>query len=98
MQEASQVGNSLVGQLNEPLQVAGYIVNQIQERCQVSRLAVDTVAAYKNPAKTAMDMGHIGGLRILRNHYVGYVPKAVAKEFWALRPKGAPVATAAIIL
>jgi integrase len=57
--------------------------------------ATYSVAADKNPAKTAMDMGHISGLRILRKHYVAYVPESVAKEFWAIRPKVAPVAAVA---
>lgn len=43
-------------------------------------------AAFKNPEETKRQMGHIGGLRILRKHYMAYVPESVAKEFWALRP------------
>lgn len=58
--------------------------------------ATYSVAYDDNPAKTANDMGHIGGLRILRKHYVAYVPKTVAKEFWAIRPTAAPVVTTAV--
>lgn len=43
-------------------------------------------SAVHRPEKTAELMGHIGGLRVLKRHYVAYVPKRFARQFWALRP------------
>lgn len=43
-------------------------------------------AAFKNQEETARQMGHIGGLGILKKHYVAYVTENVAREFWALTP------------
>lgn len=44
-------------------------------------------AEFHDENETARQMGHIGGLRTLRRHYVAFVPQTVAKEFWALRPE-----------
>jgi integrase/recombinase XerD len=50
-------------------------------------------ASFKKQEETARQMGHIGGLRILRKHYVAYVPEDVANQFWALRPTGIAITT-----
>jgi hypothetical protein len=43
-------------------------------------------------------MGHISGLRMLKKYYLAFVPKAIALDFWAIRPvtvSTAPVPVAA---
>jgi integrase len=49
--------------------------------------ASNHVAAFKNAAKTAEQMGHIDGLRTLYKHYVRFVPKKAADQYWAIRPR-----------
>lgn len=44
------------------------------------------VAAYRNPAKTALIMGHIGSTALLHKHYRGLARQSEAREYWALRP------------
>jgi len=56
--------------------------------------ATNHAAAFKNPVETARQMGHIGGILLLKKHYVAYIPETVAHEFWALRPNDLPVASA----
>ena len=48
--------------------------------------ATNHAAAFKDHNETARQMGHIGGLIVLRKHYVAYVPEKEAKKFWELTP------------
>jgi len=64
---------------------AGLLDNWIQDGVRHT-FASNHAAAYKDLNETARLMGHIGGLRILKKHYVGYLSEKAALEFWALRP------------
>ena len=64
---------------------AGLLDSWIQDGVRHT-FATNHAAAYKDLNETARLMGHIGGLRILKKHYVGYVSEKAALEFWALRP------------
>lgn len=44
------------------------------------------VAAFQTPEKTAFEMGHTKGTRMLDRHYRGLVAKKDAERFWALMP------------
>jgi len=44
------------------------------------------VAAFNDPGKTSMLMGHEGNPTMLHRHYRGLATKAEADAFWALRP------------
>jgi hypothetical protein len=64
---------------------AGLLENWVQDVVRHT-FATYHASAYKNLEQTARLMGHIGGLRVLKKHYVAYVPEKTALEFWALRP------------
>lgn len=44
------------------------------------------VAAFSDPGKTALLLGHEGNPTMLYRHYRGLATKAEAEKFWALRP------------
>lgn len=43
-------------------------------------------AAFEDPGKLALLLGHEGSVSLLYRHYRGLATKAQAKEFWTLRP------------
>jgi hypothetical protein len=45
------------------------------------------IAAYDDPGKCALLMGHGGNPRMLYTHYLGLATKTDALKFWALRPR-----------
>ena len=45
---------------------------------------------FENAGKTAVQLGHRGGLDVLHQHYDGEGTKEEAAEFWAIRPAAAP--------
>lgn len=48
------------------------------------------VAAFRDAAATALNLGHAGGTELLEKHYRGIVPKAVADAYWRILPHDAP--------
>ena len=44
------------------------------------------LAAFGDAAKTALQLGHSGGVTMLFNHYRGLARQADAQQFWAIRP------------
>lgn len=44
------------------------------------------LAIYEDSGKTAMQMGHTGGVGILYRHYRAIVTRSAAVEYWAIRP------------
>jgi integrase len=64
---------------------AGLLDGWVQDVVRHS-FATYHAGAYQKLEETARLMGHIGGLRVLKKHYVAYVPKRIARQFWALRP------------
>ena len=49
------------------------------------------VAAFRDAAATALNLGHAGGTELLERHYRGIVPKAVADAYWRILPSPAPL-------
>jgi integrase len=50
--------------------------------------AATVAIALGKPIETlTFEHGHVGGLEMLRRHYVGAMPKAEALKIWALRPE-----------
>lgn len=49
------------------------------------------VAAFRDAAATALNLGHAGGTELLERHYRGVVPKAVADAYWRILPSAAPL-------
>ena len=49
------------------------------------------VAAFRDAAATALNLGHAGGTELLERHYRGVVPKAVADAYWRILPSPAPL-------
>ena len=49
------------------------------------------VAAFRNAAATAINLGHIRGTDLLDRHYRGLVPQAVAETYWRILPSAAPL-------
>lgn len=50
--------------------------------------ATVSIALGKPIETLTFEHGHVGGLEMLRRHYVGAMPKAEALKIWALRPEG----------
>lgn len=50
--------------------------------------ATVSIALGKPIETLTFEHGHVGGLEMLRRHYVGAMPKAEALKIWALRPAG----------
>lgn len=48
--------------------------------------ATVSIALGKPIEQLTFEHGHVGGLEMLRRHYVGAMPKAEALKIWALRP------------
>lgn len=48
------------------------------------------VAAFRNAAATAINLGHIRGTELLDRHYRGLAPQAVAEAYWRIRPSRTP--------
>ena len=48
------------------------------------------VAAFRDAAATALDLGHSGGIRLLEKHYRGLVSQAVAEPYWRIMPSCEP--------
>ena len=46
------------------------------------------LATFQDAAKTALQLGHVGGLGVLFNHYRGLVTRQQAETFWNIRPAG----------
>lgn len=46
-----------------------------------------SIALGKPIEQLTFEHGHVGGLEMLRRHYVGAMPKAEALKIWALRPE-----------
>jgi integrase len=49
--------------------------------------ATVSIALGKPIEQLTFEHGHVGGLEMLRRHYVGAMPKAEALKIWALRPE-----------
>ena len=49
------------------------------------------VAAFRDAAATALNLGHGSGTEILERHYRGLVAKSVAAPFWRIMPAAAPL-------
>ena len=49
------------------------------------------VAAFRDAAATALNLGHAGGTELLERHYRGVVPKSVADAYWRILPSAAPL-------
>jgi integrase len=64
---------------------AGLLDGWVQDVVRHS-FATYHAGAHQKLEETARIMGHIGGLRVLKKHYVAYVPKRTARQFWELRP------------
>lgn len=47
------------------------------------------IAAFDDPGKCALLLGHGGNPRMLYTHYLGLATKAEAERFWGIRPKQA---------
>ncbi len=50
------------------------------------------VAAFRNAAATAINLGHIRGTDLLDRHYRGLAPQALAETYWRIRPSRVPAA------
>lgn len=44
-------------------------------------------AMFRDPARTCVELGHVGSQSVLYDHYRGLATHEQAKEFWAIRPK-----------
>ena len=49
------------------------------------------VAAFRNAAATALNLGHGRATGMLERHYRGLVPQAVAARYWRILPSAAPL-------
>ena len=50
------------------------------------------VAAFRNAAATAINLGHIRGTDLLDRHYRGLAPQALAESYWRILPSRVPSA------
>jgi hypothetical protein len=48
------------------------------------------VAAFRDAAATALNIGHGRSTEMLERHYRGLVPQAVAERYWRIRPSAVP--------
>ena len=49
------------------------------------------VAAFRNAAATALNLGHGRSTEMLERHYRGLVPRSVAEAYWRILPSPGPL-------